>query len=149
MIFLLPIYLVPLRHDPVSERHFYPALFGVGLVASMEAARIAARGKAASRFIAALSGLLIMGMLGATVIRNADYTSEVALWASAARASPGKPRVFNNLGVAYMKERRWDLAIPCFELALDSDPGYRAARENLDRAIIKLTTGNPDAEPEI
>ena len=149
MIFLLPVYLVPLRHDPVSERHFYPALFGIGLVASMEAARISARGKAASRYVAAATGLLVVGILGATIVRNADYTSEVALWASAARASPGKPRVINNLGVAHMKEQRWDLAIPCFERALASDAGYRAARENLDRAIIKLTTGNPDAEPEI
>jgi tetratricopeptide (TPR) repeat protein len=149
MIFLLPVYLVPLRHDPVSERHFYPALFGVGLVASVEAARLAARGKVASRYVAAATGLLVIGMLGSTIVRNTDYISEVALWASAARASPGKPRVLNNLGVAHMKERRWDLAIPCFEHALALDPGYRAAQENLDRAIIKLTTGDPDAEPEI
>jgi tetratricopeptide (TPR) repeat protein len=149
MIFLLPVYLVPLRHDPVSERHFYPALFAIGLVASMEAARIAAKGKAASRYVAVATGLLVVGMFGATIARNADYTSEVALWASAARASPGKPRVFNNLGVALMKERRWDLAIPCFERAIALDPGYRAARENLDRALLKLTTGDPDAEPEI
>jgi len=149
MIFLLPVYLVPLRHDPVSERHFYPALFGVGLAASAEAVRIAARGGAASRTVAAVAGLLVIVMFSATIARNSDYTSEVALWESAARASPGKPRVFNNLGVAYMKEQRWERAISCFERALASDPGYRAARENLDRAVLKLTTGDPDAEPEI
>jgi len=149
MIFLLPVYHMPLRHDPVSERHFYPALFGVGLIASMASARIAIRWAAASRSVAVVAGLMVMVMSGATVVRNADYTSEVALWASAARAAPGKPRVLNNLGVAYMKEERWDLAIPCFEHALTSDPGYRTARENLDRAMIKFATGNPDAEPEI
>jgi regulator of sirC expression with transglutaminase-like and TPR domain len=48
-----------------------------------------------------------------------------------------------------MKEHRWDLAIPCFERALALDPGYRSAREHLDRAALKLGTGNPNAEPEI
>ena len=88
-------------------------------------------------------------MLIATVVRNADYGSEVALWESAAISSPQKPRVFNNLGVAHMKESRFDLAIPCFERVLALDPGHRSAEEYLDRARLKHMTGNPEAEPEI
>jgi tetratricopeptide (TPR) repeat protein len=149
LIFLAPVYLVPLRHDPVSDRHFYPALFGIGLAIAIEGARIAARGTTATRYAAGVAGFLVCVMFGATVVRNADYSSEVALWESAARVSPAKPRVFHNLGVAHMKEHRWDLAIPCFERALALDPGYRSAREHLDRAALKLGTGNPNAEPEI
>jgi len=149
LIFLLPIYLVPLRHDAVSERHFYPALFGVGFIAACEGARIASRGVAARRLVSGCACFLVATMLIATVVRNADYGSEVALWESAAISSPQKPRVFNNLGVAHMKESRFDLAIPCFERALALDPGHRSAEEYLDRARLKHMTGNPEAEPEI
>lgn len=149
LIFLFPVYLVPLRHDPVSERHFYPALFGVGFIAACEGARSAARGATTRRLVVGCAWFLVATMLVATVVRNADYGSEVALWKSAAIASPGKPRVFNNLGVAHMKERRFDLAISCFERALVLDPGHRSAQENLDRARLKHATGNPEAEPEI
>ena len=149
LIFLLPVYLVPLRHDAVSERHFYPALFGVGFIAACEGVRIASRGAAARRLVSACACFLIAAMLVATVARNAEYGSEVALWESAAISSPQKPRVFNNLGVAHMKESRFDLAIPCFERALILDPGHRSAEEYLDRARLKHMTGNPDAEPEI
>lgn len=149
LAFLAPVYLFPLRHDPVSDRHFYPALWGAGFIIACEGARLAARGAAASRVVGAAAGLLAAGMLAATLARNADYGSEAALWEAAARASPGKPRVFHNLGVAYMKAGRFDLALPAFERALELDPGYRRARENRDRARIKLETGNPGAEPEI
>jgi protein O-mannosyl-transferase len=149
LIFLLPVYLVPLRHDAVSERHFYPALFGVGFIAACEGARIASLGVAAGRLVSGCACFLVATMLVATVARNADYESEVALWESAAISSPRKPRVFNNLGVAHMKESRFDLAIPCFERVLVLDPGHRSAEEYLDRARLKHMTGNPEAEPEI
>lgn len=149
LVFLAPVYLLPLRHDPVSDRHFYPALLGAGFIAACEGARLAARSAVLRHRVTAAAGLLVAVMLAATVARNADYGSEVALWGSAARASPGKPRVFHNLGVALMRAGRSDLAIPAFERALELDPGYRRARDNLDRARLKLETGNPDAEPEI
>jgi tetratricopeptide (TPR) repeat protein len=149
LLFLAPLYLVPLRHDPVAERHFYPALFGVGLILATEAARLAARGAMAARGIAIAATLAIVVLVGATVVRNAAYVSEVDLWKATARASPGKARVFHNLGVAYMKEARWDRAVASFDRALELEPGYRLAQEHRERAAIKLRTGDPAAEPEI
>lgn len=149
LIFLVPMYLIPLRHDPVSERHFYPALFGVGLILATEAARLAAHGRMAVRGIAIASAMAVIVMAGGTVVRNAAYVSEIDLWEATARASPGKARVFHNLGVAYMKEARWEQAVTNFERALALEPGYRLAQENRERAAIKFRTGDPAAEPEI
>jgi hypothetical protein len=149
LLFLAPMYLVPLRHDPLAERHFYPALFGVGLILSCEAARLAAQGIMAARGIAMASTLAVVVMVGGTVVRNAAYVSEIELWKATARASPGKARVFHNLGVAYMKEANWDRALASFERALELEPGYRLAQQNRERAAIKLRTGDPAAEPEI
>ena len=60
-----------------------------------------------------------------------------------------RPRVFNNLGVAYLGEGRWDAAQSAFERALALDGGYAKARSNLERASAAQRTGDPFAEPEI
>ncbi|MCW5591723.1 MAG: tetratricopeptide repeat protein [Burkholderiales bacterium] len=85
----------------------------------------------------------------ATAMRSADYASEVALWEATARQPGARPRAFNNLGVAYLGERRWDDASRAFERALALDPGYGLARANLERADAGRRTGDPLAEPEI
>ncbi len=141
---LLPMYLVPIRHDGVAERHFYPALWGVGFAFSCEIAIRLRRGLAA---VAAGAAALVFS--AATVMRNADYASEVALWDATSRGPYVKPRAFNNLGVAYLGERRWGEARVAFERALALDSGYAKARENLERAVAAQRTGDPFAEPEI
>ncbi|MEO5694975.1 MAG: hypothetical protein ABIQ72_17710 [Usitatibacter sp.] len=141
---LLPIYLVPLRHDGVSERHFYAAMWGVGFAFSCEASVRLSKG-----FAMAVGGALALLFSVATVLRNADYASEVALWESAARIPGAGARAANNLGVAYLGEGRVAEGLATFQRALAIDPGYTKARENRDRAAEWLRTGNPGAEPEI
>ena len=141
---LVPMYLVPLRHDGVSERHFYPALWGAGFALSCE---LAVRLRLALAIAAAGAAGLAFSV--ATVMRNADYSSEVALWDAASRVPRAGPRAFNNLGVAYLGEGRWSAARAAFEHALVLDGGYTKARANLDRADAGQRTGDPFAEPEI
>jgi len=141
---LVPLYLVPIRHDGVAERHFYPALWGAGFALACE---IAVRLRPVPA--AATAGALAIVLATATAMRNADYASEVALWEATSRQPGAGPRAFNNLGVAYLGERRWDEASRSFERALALDPGYGLARANLDRADAGRRTGDPLAEPEI
>ena len=141
---LIPMYLVPVRHDGVAERHFYPALWAIGFALSCE---VAVHVRAPVATAAACAAALALS--AASVMRNADYASEVALWESAARVPGARPRVFNNLGVAYLGEGRWDAARTAFERALVLDGGYAKARSNLERAIAAQRTGDPFAEPEI
>lgn len=148
-IVLAPTYVAPLRHDAVSERHFYPVLWVLGLAVGAElASRLPVTGRARTLGVAvAVTAGVVLAL--ATVVRNADYGTEAAMWASAAASTPGKARPFHNLGVALMAERQWDPAIAAFERALAVDPGYLNARTNRDRALVRRQTGNPDAEPEI
>ena len=88
-------------------------------------------------------------MFVGTVVRNADYSTEIALWESTVAASPTNPRAFHNLGIACMRAQDWPRAIAGFQRALELDPGYRLARNNLDRALLKQRTGDVAAEPEI
>lgn len=130
MAWLLPLYAWPLRHDAVSERHMYPALWGVAWALGIALAGAWRRHRAASvatvALLAALSGL--------TAARNHDYRSEVALWEAAQRGAPRKVRVLNNLGVAYMEAGRWDEAARVLNRALVLDPQHDAVAWNLAAA---------------
>ena len=144
VVTLAPMYLVPIRHDGVAERHFYPALWGIGFAFSCEIAVHLRSGRAMASGCAAALVLSV-----ATAMRNADYSSEVALWEATSRNPHAGPRAFNNLGVAYLGERRRNEALAAFERALALDPGYAKARENRDRVVAGRHAGEPFAEPEI
>ena len=118
------------RFDVVAERHLYLALIGpavilVTVLRSIIPQRLVILPLAALGFILTL----------ATVARITDYRSESALWEATARASPNKARVWNNLGHAYLVEKKPDRAIPALHRALELDPDFMRAEINLERAV--------------
>ncbi len=131
LAWLGPLYALRVRYDPLAERHFYPALWGAAFALAVEAVRASARGRA-SRVLAVLVGIFAAVALSTlTLVRNADYRSEIALWEAARRGAPDKVRVLNNLGVAYMEAGRWDEARTVLERAVALDPGDEHAQSNL------------------
>jgi protein O-mannosyl-transferase len=128
LLLLAPLYLVTIRHDPVADRHLYPALAAAALVGAVSIARLRH-----GRIMLLAATVLALAIVTAT--RNADYRSEVALWEAAARGAPDKQRVLNNLGAAYIAEHRWKEAEAVLRRATELDPGYDLAAENLLRAI--------------
>ena len=134
LAWLAPLYAVALRHDAVSERHFYPALWGpswalaVSLAAPMRQARPA---------IPALVLAALLALSASTVSRNLDYRSEIALWEATLRSDPHKLRVLNNLGVVYMEAGRWDEARQVLERAQAQDPQDPDVRWNLAAARLR------------
>jgi tetratricopeptide (TPR) repeat protein len=129
-IHLLPTNSLLPRPDLANDRHLYLACVGPFMAVGIEVAR-AVRGRRAPAWAAASVVASILAT--ATVLRNRDYASEVALWEQTATVSPGKPRVFNNLGVAYEQAGRRDLAETAYREALRLHPGYDLARANLAR----------------
>jgi Flp pilus assembly protein TadD len=76
--------------------------------------------------------ICLAGSLAAlTVARNRAYATEVSFWEATARASPGKARVFNNLGYAYAQACRDGEARAAFVRALQLDAQELLARGNL------------------
>lgn len=104
---IVPLYAVPVRLDAVSERHFYPAVWGASLAFAMATTRWACRPDAVGRAGRGAGAALLAVLALVSAVRVGDYRSEVALWEAAARAAPDKPRVLNNLGVAYIESARW------------------------------------------
>lgn len=143
---LVPLYAVQVRHDAVSERHFYPAIWGLAFLLSVALEVFAGSGRVRQVLASLTTACVGAVLLIVTVTRNADYRSEVSLWEATSRGSPEKLRVLNNLGVAYMEAGRWDDAQSVFRRAIDIDPGYERARRNLDRAERRRLDDIPGAQ---
>ncbi len=80
-----------------------------------------------------------------TALRNRDYASEITLWKQTARVSPGKPRVFNNLGHAFSQAGQPEAAERAYREALRLHPGYQLARDNLEVLLRRNAKRAPAA----
>ena len=154
---LLPTNSVLARYDLLSERNLYLPSIGLYLAAVSSGVWItrwlgarlrtaSAPGPKVARFgqVVAwpLRAALIVGLVGATVSRNALYADPVAFWSDAVGKSPRKARPHTNLGHALFEAGDLDGAIREFRLALALDPVDPVAQRNLLEAW-KLKT-QPD-----
>lgn len=134
-LWLLPAYVLPLRQDPVSERHAYPAVWSlgwlVGVVVLAVRDRFPLRRYPAGRALVVAFFLLLAGL---STLRSHEYRSEVSLWEASARNSPTKLRVLNNLGVGYIETGRWEDAERVLRAARAIAPNDDRVRLNLERA---------------
>lgn len=123
LLALLPTNSVLPRLDLASDRHLYPALIGPAWALAL----LIDRSAIAIPLRHTLAGLLFV----ATLIRNEDYRSDYALWLYTASQSPGKARVWNNLG--YACEQGGDLvcAANAYRRALALAPEDSRIRLNL------------------
>lgn len=127
----LVVYALLPRTDVLNERHFYLGIWGLFMAFSWAAVRMSDRltGRLAPAVASVVGLSLILG--GFTVLRNEVYRTEVSLWKDAAAKSPSKARVINNLGYAYYLAGRDGDARQAYERALELDPRYVLARNNL------------------
>jgi tetratricopeptide (TPR) repeat protein len=123
---LLPTNSLLPRADIANDRQLYLAMIGPAVLLAVAIIRFLPL-----RF-AACGGIALVLWLGtATHMRNQDYRSEVVLWQATAKASPGKARVWNNLGYAYRLEGNFIAARSAYLRALEIDPNDIQARANL------------------
>jgi tetratricopeptide (TPR) repeat protein len=130
-IHLLPTNSVLPRLDLANDRQLYLASAGFFLAAAVLLQRLLDR--APRRWVVnALVGIVLLGLGYATAQRNETYRSEVSFWEDAAKKSPHKARVFNNLGFVYYQAGRLDEAEQAYLRALELDPKHPRAYWNLE-----------------
>jgi tetratricopeptide (TPR) repeat protein len=143
LLHLAPTNSLLARFDLANDRQLYLALVGPALlVAAALPAWRARRGRRVATgrpatppagVLALVPAALLAAVLGAaTIVRNRDYGSEVALWEATVRTSPAKARAWNNLGYAYEQAGRRADARRAYERALSLDPDHYKARSNLN-----------------
>lgn len=81
--------------------------------------------------------VILICFAAGVVKRNAVWKDEVSLWADAKKKAPNLVRPYNNLGEAYDKQGKYDLAIKEFEAAIQLSPGYFFGLNNLGNVYGK------------
>lgn len=129
LLLLLPTHSLIPRADLASERHVYLAALGLYWIAGVALASLPAL-RPTPRWVGLVAGLAFSGM-AMTALRNADYRDEISLWRATAARSPGKARVWNNLGYAHALAGQSGPARAAYRQALRLDPRHDRAARNL------------------
>lgn len=114
------------RFDLANDRHLYLALPGIALAMVALTLRLPWRPLALSLLLATLACLGF-----ASVRRNDEYRTELALWQATVTASPNKPRAWINLGYARQLSGDRAGARLAYACALEIDPDNAQAITNL------------------
>lgn len=155
---LLALTLLALRHRPALG--FLGAWFFAILAPTSSIVPVATQTMAEHRMylpLAAVTALIVLGLHGlarrstllvcivlavvlgcATARRNADYRTELDLWADTIAQHPENSRAHGNLGILLFKAGRTADAIARFEAALRLRPDFPEARANLGAAFLGL-----------
>jgi protein O-mannosyl-transferase len=168
---LLPTNSVLARYDILSERNLYLPSIGLylaGVTASIGLVRWigsrlprspeavgsaglagssvepSAGGRLARVASAVLSVGLVLGLVGATLGRNAVYADPVVFWSDGVAKSPRKARPHTNLGFAWFMAGDMDQAIRQYRIALALDPLDPIAQRNLLEAWNRKTGHSRD-----
>lgn len=119
-------------HDVMMEHRMYLAMPGLSLIFAVATARLLEWNHRAAATVA----VVVVGLLATlTFARNQVWQSALSLWSDAAAKSPGKARVFINVGVAHHGRDELDEAIAQYCRAIEIDPDIALARENIEIAL--------------
>jgi len=124
------------RLDLANDRQLYLALIGP---AWLVATGLQQLGACHLRIAIAVALALILTLGAATIARNRDYRSEVALWSATVRQSPHKARAWNNLGLALRLAGQDAMAAAAYQRALEIDPSFEQARINMGVLLLRRT----------
>ena len=135
---------VPLP-DMVAEHRSYLPSAGIFivLVCLLDALRGAVLQR--PRLVHALTGCVLLAFSATTAIRNLVWRSAETLWADAStqsmcssEKSPGKYRVWSNLGVALTGKGSEKQAAECFRKSVLIEPAFSNGVLNLSNSLLRL-----------
>jgi len=112
--------IVP-RLDVANDRQLYLACWGLFLALCIQLRNLPGFAFA----------IILLVFTGASILRQLDYRSEIALWESSVALAPWNARGHNNLGYAYQMAGRTQDARREYLEALILDPAHAKARLNL------------------
>lgn len=129
---LAPTSLVPGTTQRIVEHRMYLSLAPLAALVAA-AVYLVGRQRGLAVLLAIAAGLGVL-----TFERNADYRSEIALWADTAAKRPANAGAHSSLGAALADAGRMAEAIREDEAALRLRPNYLTARNNLGTALIAV-----------
>ena len=95
-----------------------------------------------SRIGVAVIAVLVSWFGSLTVRRNADYHSEIMMWADVLKKRPDNPRAHTNLGLRLAERGEVDLALAHFQEALRVNPNFVEAYNNTGMILANQGRGD-------
>jgi tetratricopeptide (TPR) repeat protein len=127
-ITLLPESSIMPLLDVIVEHRLYLPMAGISLLAAGGLYSALARKRAVVAVVAASLILVIYATL--SYRRNFIWKDEISLWSDVISKSPHKARPYNERGLAYHDDRRYDAAIRDYTRAARLAPEYAGAYYN-------------------
>jgi tetratricopeptide (TPR) repeat protein len=132
--------LVPLP-DMMAEHRAYLPSAGIFILAAILIDRARAwlpAARPAAWVPAAAVVVITLTLSTVTWARNDVWSSAYTLWKDTAEKSPGKYRVWSNLGAAASDAGRDQEALECFQKSLQIEPRFQNGMFNLANSLLKL-----------
>lgn len=138
VVMLLPVSsLVQAGYAVVCDRFGYLPLIGIVVALVAVFARLPLR--TTLRYAVQPTALLILALLA---LRTRDqlryWQNSIFLYEHTLKVCGSSPLIHYNLGVAYMRARRYEDAIKQYRAALELQPNYYAALNNLGNVLAAL-----------
>ena len=137
LIALLPT-LTPFRvSDVIAERYVYFGSLGIFVFIAWLVQKVGELAK--NQKVSYLLLIIIIASLSTrTILRNRDFRNPDTLWLATAKTSPAIPQNHNNLGEFHARQNNWEKAIEEFKMAVELEPKFAIAYQNLATAYYQL-----------
>ena len=129
--------LVPLP-DMVAEHRSYLPSAGIFIMLACLFDLLREKLTARPGVFRAIAAGVVLALGTTTVFRNLVWSSPHSLWADASEKSPGKYRVWSNLGVALLQKGREKEAAECFRKSVRIEPAFSNGALNLSNSLLRL-----------
>jgi tetratricopeptide (TPR) repeat protein len=144
---LVPVIgLVQVGVQANADRYTYVPLIGLFLAATWGAADLATWRRRQPLAIA-LGGALVIVYMLYSLLQGSYWRDSETLWRHTLEVTRDNGVAHDGLGGVYVKQEKWDQAIPEYRRALQLLPGYMDALTNLSRALLRRgrTADAPEA----
>lgn len=121
----------------VAERYAYLGAVGILVLIAYGVSQLSKR-RGWYEVVMVVFGIVVIGLMVRTVVRNNDWRTADSLWLSAVRTSPNSPQNNNNLGDYYGRQGDLEQAAWHFQRAAELRPGYADPIHNLGNIYLKM-----------
>ncbi|MCK5514781.1 MAG: tetratricopeptide repeat protein, partial [Deltaproteobacteria bacterium] len=133
---LLPVCQIFPHHELLAEHYLYLPSFGFCLISAVLINGVVEEKKYRYLTYAAFAAVFFLFSIR-IADRNGDWKDGLTLWEKTVKTAPRCARARNNLGLAYVEEKRLDEAIAEYKRALTIKPNFAQAHDNLGIAYAK------------
>jgi tetratricopeptide (TPR) repeat protein len=144
---LVPVIgLVQVGVQGTADRYTYVPLIGLFLAATWGIADLATW-RRRQPLAVAVGGLLLIACILYSLLQGSYWRDSETLWRHALAVTKDNGVAHDGLGGVYVKQEKWDEAIPEYRRALQLLPSYMDALTNL--SLVLLRRGRTEDAPEV